>query len=119
MIQVLGETEGLEGIKFSKFLKRATGSKKVGDALFKIGLVGTSAYLSKDKSGVNTSLLKDVIDSFLPKYQLYPEQRQTATKGVSYRASANVPMPMQKSNLTNYLLIGALGLAIFFVMRKK
>jgi len=57
-IQVLAtnpQMEGLEGIKFAKFLKRATGSKRMSAALLKTAataaVVGGTAYYTNKKYG--------------------------------------------------------------------
>ncbi len=57
-IQVLAtnpQMEGLEGIKFAKFLKRATGSRRMSSALLKTAataaLVGGTAYYTNKKYG--------------------------------------------------------------------
>ena len=62
-IQVLAtnpQMEGLEGIKFAKFLKRATGSRRMSSALLKTGvaaaIVGGSAYYLNKKYGWSRKL---------------------------------------------------------------
>jgi len=73
MIQILGGTEGLEeleGIKISKFIKRATGSKRMNTALLKTAagaaIIGGTAYYTNRKynwwgrlkNKINTQLQK-------------------------------------------------------------
>ena len=139
MIHVLdGNSEQLEGIKLAKFLKRATGSRRVGTALLKIGgaaaVVGGGYYANKkynltgrlkkiitptqpQKTGtVNTSLLQRVIDSFLtPASTLQTPQTQKTPQ------QAQVMLLPQKSSINPMMIaaLGLLGVGAFMLLRKR
>ncbi|WP_457642644.1 hypothetical protein [Persephonella sp.] len=147
MIQVMGETEGLEGIKFAKFLKRATGSKRMSTALLKTGaaaaLIGGTAYYTNKKYNwwdkarqrlsnqkplikttttttkttgtVNTNLIRDIIDRFLPAAAVAstPETQPSAQQ------AALIPQEKSQINLPLLLGIGALLIGGYMLVKKR
>jgi len=161
MIQVMGQEglEELEGIKFAKFLKRATGSKRMSSALLKTSLLAAAAggayYANKkynltDKlkrtitrpaakssksGGVNTALLRNVIDDFLkPTTQISQPTTANSTSDtgnflfrlVDKYLSPEPKIVVQKEpvvastvNTNMVLALGAIGLIGFLLLRKK
>ncbi len=142
MVQILAEEdqlEQLEGIKLAKFLKRATGSRRVGTALLKIGgaaaVAGGGYYANKkynltgrlkkivtpttqpQKTGtVNTSLLQRVIDSFLtPASTLQTPQTQKTPQQAQI-----MPLP-QKSSINPMMIaaLGLLGIGAFMLLKRR